>query len=161
MPSSPASEGPQQVDELAEIEERLAQVEDRYKRALADLDNYRKRSSRLIEERVAEEREAMLRDWLTVLDSVERSLRMDASDTSGMQAVLEQIDALLQRQGVARVGAVGEPFDPTRHEAIGVQDDADTPDGTIAELARSGFALGDRILRPAQVVVARHTEPTS
>ena len=67
--------------------------------------------AREIERRVGEEREAVLLDWLEALDSVERALRM-TPDAEGLQAVLEQMEAILARQGVARAGAPGEPFDP-------------------------------------------------
>jgi molecular chaperone GrpE len=139
----------------------LARIEDRYKRALADLDNYRKRAGREIESRVAETREAVIRDWLDAVDSVERALRMepDGPCADGLRAVLGQMDAVLARQGVSRIGAAGEPFDPQRHEAIGVQSTEDVPDRTILTVERSGYALGDRVIRPAQVVVARTPEP--
>ena len=61
----------------ASLSEELARIEDRYKRALADLDNYRKRATREVDRRVAEAREAALRDWLQVVDSVERAMRME------------------------------------------------------------------------------------
>jgi molecular chaperone GrpE len=132
-------------------------LDDRYKRALADLDNYRKRSASEIERRVAEERERLLRDWLDAVDSVERALRMQPED-QGLRAVLDQMEAILGRQGVVRLGAVGEQFDPARHEAIAVQPSGGAPDHTVLEVARSGFAIADeRLLRPAQVVVSRGT----
>jgi molecular chaperone GrpE len=65
------------------------------------------------------------------------------------------MEAILARQGVQRVGRPGERFDPERHEAIGVRETTEVPDHTIIEVARSGFAIGDRVLRPAQVIVAR------
>lgn len=141
----------------------LARIEDRYKRALADLDNYRKRAGREIESRVAETREAVISDWLDAVDSVERALRMepDGPCADGLRAVLGQMDAVLARQGVSRIGAAGEPFDPQRHEAIGVLSTEDVPDRTILTVERSGYALGDRVIRPAQVVVARTPEPAS
>jgi molecular chaperone GrpE len=73
----------------------------------------------------------------------------------GLRAVLDQLEAILARQGVSRVGAPGEAFDPDRHDAIGVRDTTEAPDRAVTEVARSGFALGDRVLRPAQVIVAR------
>jgi molecular chaperone GrpE len=180
MPSSPASEGDEEVrqeqpleapaqpepkgadeDPRADLEELRAlnaQMEDRYKRALADLDNYRKRSVRETDRRVAEAREALLRDWLLALDSLERALRMEAPDSPalpGLQAVLEQMEGILERYGVTRTGATGERFDPERHEAVGVHATADVPDHTIVDVARSGFVLGDHVLRPAEVIVAR------
>jgi molecular chaperone GrpE len=160
MPSSPASEGDGGSVDAPErdLAAELERLDDRYKRALADLDNYRKRSAREVERRVAESTEAQLRDWLDAIDSVERALLMAETDSSlavGLQAVLHQMEAILERQGVTRVGAAGEPFDPERHEAIGVVAAEGVPDRTVVEVARSGYALGDRILRPAQVVVAQ------
>jgi molecular chaperone GrpE len=76
----------------------------------------------------------------------------------GMRAVLEQMDAILARNGVQRIGAAGERFDPERHEAVGVREADDVPDQTVVEVARSGFAVGDRVLRPAQVIVARRRQ---
>lgn len=99
-------------------EERLAleaereRLEDRYRRALADLENYRKRSARETERRVAEARERLLGEWLEALDSVERVLRMQPDD-EGLRAVLEQMDAILARHGVTRLGAPGERFGPS------------------------------------------------
>jgi molecular chaperone GrpE len=133
-------------------------MEDRYKRALADLDNYRKRSAREVDRRVAENREALLRQWLEAIDSVERALRMQPDNRElfeGLRSVLDQMEAILARNGVQRVGTAGEPFDPERHEAIAVQPNDQVADRTVLETARSGFAMGDRVLRPAQVVVSR------
>jgi molecular chaperone GrpE len=145
----------------AERDAELARLEDRYKRALADLDNYRKRTAREIERRVAESREALLREWLEAVDSVERALRMDAEGplAQGLRAVLDQMETLLARHGVRRVGEAGEPFDPERHDAVDVRVTDEVPDRTVLQVLRSGFALGDRILRPAQVVVSRRAAP--
>jgi molecular chaperone GrpE len=171
MPSSPESEAaapaPEALTEPAPAEPQedltgeLARMEDRYKRALADLDNYRKRSAREADRRVAEGREAVLRDWLEAVDSVERALRMEPTNPlfEGLRAVLEQMEAILARHGVERVGEAGERFDPERHQAIGVQPSHEVPDGTVLEVARSGFRTGDRVLRPAEVVVSRREEP--
>jgi molecular chaperone GrpE len=132
-------------------------MEDRYLRAVADLDNYRKRSGREVERRVVEQREALLLDWLEAVDSVERALRMEPDDPlfQGLRAVLDQMEAILARHGVQRIGATGERFDPERHEAVAAQPSEDVPEGTVLEVVRSGFAIGERVLRPAQVVVAR------
>jgi molecular chaperone GrpE len=156
----PAETEPQPADAAGELTAELARLEDRYKRALADLDNYRKRSAREIERRVAEARESALRDWLDAVDSVERAVRMepDGPCAEGLRAVLEQMDSVLARQGAVRIGDAGERFDPERHEAVAVQASAELPDRTIVAVERSGFALGDRVVRPAQVVVARAPE---
>lgn len=140
MPSSPVSE-----------EERLD--DERYLRARADLENYRKRSAQEVERRVAEQAERLLLDWIEAVDSVDRALGMQPSD--GLRSVLEQMEAILARQGVERVGAVGDRFDPELHEAISVQESDEAPDRTVLDVARSGYRHGERVLRPAQVVVSR------
>jgi molecular chaperone GrpE len=154
---------PEQVQnpEPEELRAELERLDDRYKRALADLDNYRKRMAGELERRVAESSDELLRQWLESVDSVERALLMADPGSSlhvGLEAVLQQMEATLERLGVSRVGAVGEPFDPERHEAVGVVTSDEVPDRTIVEVARSGYAIGDRMLRPAQVVVARRGE---
>ncbi|HEY7253582.1 MAG TPA: nucleotide exchange factor GrpE [Methylomirabilota bacterium] len=152
----PESDG-RQGAELAELRERCAQLDDRWRRALADLDNYRKRAARDVERRVAESRDRLLLDWLEPLDSVERALRAEPENPlfEGLRAVLEQMEAILERHGVRRIGAVGEPFDPQQHEAVGTVITDVLPDRTVADVTRSGFTVDDRVLRPAQVVVAR------
>jgi molecular chaperone GrpE len=156
MVEQPVSEARDPTELTAE----LARLEDRYKRALADLANYRRRSALEIERRVAEARESALRDWLDAVDSVERAMAMgsDGPCLDGLRAVLDQMDAVLARQGAQRIGATGDRFDPERHEAIAVQASAEVPDRTILAVERSGYALGDRVIRPAQVVVARTPE---
>jgi molecular chaperone GrpE len=167
MPSSRVSEEteqqapdqqPQGHDE--DVAAELARIEDRYKRALADLDNYRKRAGREVERRVGEAGDALLRDWFEVVDSLERALRAHPEGplADGLRAVLDQIEAILARQGVTRIGAVGESFDPERHEAIDVRTTDEVEDRTVLEVARSGFAVRDRVLRPAQVVVSRRPD---
>ena len=152
-----ASTGP--AGDREELTAELARTEDRYKRALADLDNYRKRSGREIERRVAQARESILREWLDVVDSVERAVLLEPPPCAeGMRALLDQMDVVLTGQGVERIGTTGDRFDPERHEAIAVQPSDEVPDRTIVSVQRSGYAIGDRVIRPAQVVVARAPE---
>jgi molecular chaperone GrpE len=144
MPSSPVSE-----------EEQGARPadDDRYLRARADLENYRKRSAQEVERRVTEATERLLLDWIEAVDSVDRALAMQHSE--GLGGVLGQMESILARQGVERVGAVGEAFDPELHEAISVRESDEVPDRTVLDVARSGYRRGERVLRPAQVVVSR------
>jgi molecular chaperone GrpE len=177
MPSSPVSEEPgprgeqdgaveaeRALEQERDLEAELARSEDRYRRALADLDNYRKRSAREIERRVGEAGERSLHEWLEPVDSVDRALQMQGPATetaAGLRAVMEQMEAILERQGVERIGAVGEPFDPARHEAVAVRETDAAPERTVVDVARAGYRLGDQVLRPAQVVVAQHGGPRS
>jgi molecular chaperone GrpE len=165
MPSSPESDGQAQAveerspeQECEELRQRNAELEDRYKRALADLDNYRKRAQREVDRRVAEWSEGFIRGWLDAVDSVERALRATAPDdpaVAGLAAILDQMEGNLARHGARRIEADGQPFDAERHEAIGTRDTGDVPSGTVVDVARSGFTLGDRVLRPSQVIVSR------
>jgi molecular chaperone GrpE len=143
-----------------DLSEELARTEDRYRRALADLENYRKRASREVERRTAEARESTILDWLDVVDSVERAIQIEPQGPcrEGLQAVMQQIDSVLQREGVTRAGALGEAFDPARHDAVATRAGNGVAPHTVVEVPRSGFVLGDRVIRPAQVVVARAPE---
>jgi len=160
MPSSRASEEQhreQGSEPERDLQAELERMEDRFKRAMADLDNYRKRSARELERLVAERGDAALLEWLEVVDGVERALRQKPANPlyDGLRAVLDQMDSILARQGVRRFGEPGEPFDPNRHEAVEVRETDEAPDRTVVEVYRSGYARGDHILRPAQVAVAR------
>jgi molecular chaperone GrpE len=163
MPNSPVSEKDGAIEAPErDLEAEIADLDDRFKRARADLENYRKRSEREFERRVTEARDAISRDWLDVVDSVERGLRVAEPENpmaEGFRHLLEQMEAILDRYGISRFGAVGEPFDPELHEAVGVRESDESPDMTVVEVVRSGYAAGDRVLRPAQVVVAR--KPTA
>ncbi len=162
MPSSHETEQEQQQQPRAPSEdERYAQLEDRYLRALADLDNFRKRSARDTELRIADVTDGVLRSWLEVVDSIERALQLTADERAAadLRAVHDQIQAVLDRQGVTRIGVVGEPFDPGLHEAVGVYPTDELPDRAIVDVAQPGYAVGDRVVRPAQVIVARRPEP--
>jgi molecular chaperone GrpE len=167
MQSSPGTEQqsePPAEDVRAQLEEARAQLaasEDRYLRARADLENYRRRSEQDLARRVREQSDDLLRMWLEVVDSVERALALTGDDgdaAGGLQAFRDQIEAILSRQGVRRIGEVGERFDPDVHEAIAVVPDGDREAGTVADVARSGYVVDDRVLRPAQVAVVRRND---
>ena len=141
--------------QLESLRADLTRSEDRHRRALADLDNYRKRVARDGDRRAASARDGLLLEWLEVLDSVERALWMEPGD-NGLVSVLAQMEAILTRHGVRRIEALGAPFDPARHEAIAAQPRDDVAPRTVLEVARSGFILADgTVLRPAQVVVSQ------
>jgi molecular chaperone GrpE len=164
MQSSPASEqGGPPGPGIDDLQARIDELDDRYRRALADLDNYRKRSERLADSRVADARDRMLRDWLDAVDSVETALDMTSSDgeLEGLKAVRDQMRSILERQGVQRFGATGERFDPDRHEAIAARESDAVPDRSIVDVVRAGYMDGDRVLRPARVIVSRRPDGES
>jgi molecular chaperone GrpE len=147
--------------DTAAAQAEIARLEDRLKRALADLDNFRKRTGRELDRRTAEATDAVVRDWLEVADSIDRAqaARPEGTPDEDLRAVAEQIAATLAREGVTRSGERGEAFDPERHDAVDVRSSPDVEDRTIFDVARAGYERGGRVLRPAQVVVARRPPP--
>ena len=130
-------------------------------RAMADLDNLRKRFHReVVREREAE-RSRVAAEWVPVVDDLDRALDQAIADdsapagfTEGLQAVRDHAVAVLARLGFPRFEDVGERFDPSRHEAVGAIE-ADAPAGTVVAVVRPGYGTPERVLRPAAVVVAR------
>jgi len=136
----------------------VAELEDRWRRALADLDNLRKRYARELERERAAERARVAAQWLPVVDDLDRALAHAAEDPSavleGVRAVRDHATAVLARLGYPRYEEVGVPFDPARHEAVQAVADADAPPGTVVAVLRPGYGREDHWLRPAAVAVA-------
>lgn len=145
------------AEEVETLRQEIADLRDRSMRTLADFDNYRKRAER---ERAEIRRYAgseMLRDFLEVVDNLERAYQAGGSGDelrTGVEMILRQVEDVLRRHGVERVPAKGERFDPVVHEAVSrqVSDDAEEP--TVVDEMQAGYRYHDRLLRPAMVVVA-------
>jgi molecular chaperone GrpE len=137
----------------------LAEVRERAQRAIADADNARKRAERTAADRVAAERQRVAAVWLPVLDNLDLALRHAGADpeaiVQGVAQVRDQAEEILARLGFGPVGAVGERFDPTRHEAVEAVEEPDLPAGTIVRVIRPGYGGERLLLRPAVVAVAR------
>jgi molecular chaperone GrpE len=144
--------------QLAGVQARLAEAEDRKLRALADLDNLRKRCAAQVERAEADARTQVARQWLPVVDNLERALEHAAADprtiVEGIQAVRQQALGVLASLGFPRRDDTGAAFDPARHEAVAATYDPRVPPGTVVQVVRPGYGEPDRQLRPAQVVVA-------
>jgi molecular chaperone GrpE len=143
----------------AELELRIEQLEDRWRRAVAELDNFRKRMARERAEDRDDERRRVAAGWLPVIDNLDLALSHAGADETGIirgiEAVRQQALAVLADLGFPRrEDDLGRMFDPAVHEAVGtvVQDDA--PAGTVVHVARPGYGPSDRVLRPAGVVVS-------
>ncbi len=144
---------------LAGLQARLAEAEDQKLRALADLDNLRKRYAAQVERAEADARAQVARQWLPVVDNLERALEHAAADprtiVEGIQAVRQQALGVLASLGFPRRDDTGATFDPARHEAVAATYDPRVPPGTVVQVVRPGYGEADRQLRPAQVVVAK------
>ena len=149
----------------AELEERLAEVErerDEYlndlKRVAADFENYRKRVARDQEGLVARAHERLVKELLPVLDDLERSLEAaaqheEAKLEEGVRLVHRELVEALAREGLVEVETDGQ-FDPHVHEAL-LSQSSEQEDGSVIEVLQKGYRLGDRVLRPARVVVSQ------
>ena len=138
---------------------RLAEAEDQKLRAVADLANLRRRCAAQVERAEADARIQVARQWLPVVDNLERALEHAAADprtiVEGIQAVRQQALGVLASLGFPRRDDTGATFDPARHEAVAATSDPRVPPGTVVQVVLPGYGKPDRLLRPAQVVVAK------
>ncbi len=147
---------------IAELQAKVVDSHDKYIRSVAELDNVRKRARKDNEEARVDAQSRVLREMLPVIDNLERAVA-HASQTGdgasgvleGIQLVLRQFAQALERCNVHPVAARGLPFDPTQHEAVSQMVTADAPAGSVVEVMQTGYRIGERLLRPALVVVAK------
>jgi molecular chaperone GrpE len=161
-PAPPEKKLQRQIEEL---EERLAKAEqerDEYladlQRVAADFENYRKRVARDQESLVARAHERLVKELLPVLDDLERALRAAAEHEEveleeGVQLVHRELKEALAREGLVEIETNGK-FDPHVHEAL-LSQPSDEDEGAIIEVLQKGYRLGDRVLRPARVVISQ------
>lgn len=149
---------------LAEKEKELAELRDKYLRVLADSENARKRMRQQGEETVRQERERLLRELLPAIDNLERAVEHARGGgngkpiVEGVEMVLRALLDFLRGHGVTQQNAVGQPFDPQLHEAVEHVESACHPANTVVEEFSRGYLIGDRVLRPARVSVAKAVE---
>ncbi|MEU9882037.1 nucleotide exchange factor GrpE [Streptomyces phaeochromogenes] len=137
----------------------LREAEDHWRRALADLDNLRKRHARELEREAAAGRARTAAAFLPVIDNLELALSHATADpdaiVEGVRAVRDQAVNVLERLGYPRHAETGVPFDPARHEVVGVVQDPDADPNTVVQVLRPGYGEAERQLRPAAVTVAK------
>ena len=140
------------------VQERQA-LYDRYLRLAAEFDNFRKRNARDWQEQRQRAAAEVLRAVLEIADNMERALQAPAEDAQGLRAGVElihqQLQALLQRFGIACIEAKGAPFDPARHEAVLLVDAEGVESQHVVDVVQQGYTLHGEILRPARVTVSR------
>jgi len=144
-----------------DLQEKLREAEDRLLRTQAELENFRKRSRRELEEAHRYREIDLLRSLLPVLDNVERALdaagkKADVESLiAGFRMTGQQIEKLLMIHGCKPIETEGQPFDPAVHEAILQQSVPGVAPGTVVGAATKGYKLHDRVVRPAQVIVSK------
>ncbi|SSC65608.1 nucleotide exchange factor GrpE [Ciceribacter selenitireducens] len=156
-----------EVDPIETLKAENAELRDRFLRLAAEMDNLRRRTERELKDAKAYAVTAFARDMLSVSDNLRRALEAlpdearAAADT-GLSALVEGVEmtergmlATLERHGVRKIDAEGQKFDPNFHQAMFEIPNADVPNNTVVQVVQAGYAIGDRVLRPAMVGVAK------
>ncbi|HEY9179128.1 MAG TPA: nucleotide exchange factor GrpE [Candidatus Baltobacteraceae bacterium] len=154
------------ADLQAQLDAANARAEDNYNKfllAMADFENYKKRIERQFREIADSGRRDLLKNFLPVMDNLERALSFQETSLdalrNGVQQTLRGFEAVLGIEGVKPLSLKGQKFDPKLAEAIGTQQADGVEDETILEEAQKGYTVGDELLRPAKVIVAKqHSE---
>lgn len=145
---------------LADAEAKAQENWNNYLRAVAELENFRKRVARDLENAHKFGLEKFAAELLEVRDSLELGLEAgDKADArsllAGKEATLRLLTKAFEKQGIAEINPVGAPFDPQLHEAIAMQESATAEPDTVLQVVQKGYQLNGRLLRPARVIVAK------
>ena len=145
---------------LAAAEAKAAENRDSYLRAVAELDNFRKRSEREIENARKFAIERFAQELVTVGDALEAGIRIGTENPGpalleGAQATLRELNKAFDKAGIKLLDPKGQPFDPNWHEAMVAQESAEVPPNTVLSVVQKGYSLNGRLLRPARVIVSK------
>lgn len=155
-----ATDAPAGPDELTEARRELNEMRDRWLRKTAEFDNYRKRIERERREQSDQAVVDVLESLLPVVDDFDRALTVEAGPEAdayrkGVELIHAKLHDLLKKRGVRPIEALGADFDPNIHQAVVHEASPDHRDGEVIEVLQKGYMLGDRLLRPAMVKVAK------
>jgi len=166
--SETTEEGPEAIDfsalrdQLAEVKKQSEYHLDQWKRSAANLENYRKHVEKERADLVKSAKANVIMQLLPVLDDLARAfvtIPFELSSftwTEGLALIDRKLQLTLEQQGLEEIKALGEPFDPSLHQALLEEETELYPDGHVMAMLQKGYKLGDRILRPALVKIARH-----
>ncbi len=164
--ASLAEEIEQLAGELQIAEQRAAEAEAGWQRARADFANLKRRTEEersgfatLASDRLLVRVLDLSDDFDLAVEHVPEAVK-ETPWAQGISAIDRKLRALLEAEGITALEAEGDPFDPQTQQAVSYEDTADVPDGTVTKVLKRGYTIGDRILRPALVAVARNDEPS-
>lgn len=159
--AAPGADAPTLQEQLQAAQAERDQFKEKWARALADLDNYRRRVQREMEEDRKYAALPMLKSLLPAFDGLDRAVQAAAQSKNaeqlieGIQLTMKQLEAALNGFGAKSIPAVGLPFDPNMHEAISQLPSTDQPPMTVLHDVERGYMLHDRVVRPSKVIVAK------
>ncbi len=149
-------------EQLAAANTRADENYNRFLLAAADYDNFKKRTERDLRKMLADRRRTLLERFLPVLDNLERALESESTGDAlrdGIEQTLRGFRSVLSAEGVTPIDVAGKAFDPHVAEAIGTSQPSDgIADNTVVEVSEKGYMLGDELLRPAKVIVAKRPD---
>jgi len=160
-PAEAAPAEPTTEERYANALADVAKLRDQLLRTAADFDNFRKRTRREIDDAQKRGKESTVKDLLPVFDNFERAITHaettgeGKSVAEGLRIVLKQFLDTLEKMGIHRINAVGQPFDPSVHEAIQHMESAEHPAGVVLYDVQPGYRLGEHLIRAAMVVVSK------
>lgn len=162
-PVVPAQLTAGQIDDIRERAEKADENWDRYVRAVADLDNFKKRAARERQEGIRFANESLLQELIPVLDNFDMAFAASRSNQSnspeslqaGITMIYQQLKKALVDAGLEEVDALGKVFDPNLHEAVSQHETNDVPEGQVVQQLRKGYKLRDRLIRPTTVIVSK------
>jgi molecular chaperone GrpE len=166
QPDNPAA-APAEPKPSTSLDRELADMKDRLLRALADMENMRKRTEREVADARVYGISSFARDVVGVADNMHRSMQalddeLRAKADEGLKALLDGVELterelinVLEKHGVKKIEPLGQKFDPNRHQAMFEVEDASVPSGTVAQVMQAGYLIGERVLRPALVAVTK------
>jgi molecular chaperone GrpE len=145
---------------LAAAEAKAQENWNSYMRAVAELDNYRKRTEREIDNARKFAIERFAQELVTVGDALEAGIRAGAASPGpalleGAQATLRELNRAFDKAGIKVIDPVAQPFDPNWHEAMVAQESREAPPNTVLSVIQKGYSLNGRLLRPARVIVSK------
>ncbi len=156
-----AAATPSLDEQLAAANARADENYGKFLLAVADFDNYKKRIQRDIDSMVSSRRRMLLERLLPVLDNLQRALQSNAGVETlrgGLEQTLRGFEAVLASEGVKPIEVRGEPFDPRVAEAVGTSAPDGVAEDTVVDVTEKGYTLGDDLLRPAKVIVAKRPD---
>ena len=145
------------LTELESLKNQVAQQEDKFLRLAAEYDNYRRRTAKEKESIWSEAKADAAVAFLPVYDNLERALKQETADEAykkGVEMTMTQLRSVLEKLGITEIPALGQPFDPTLHNAVMHVEDESLGENTVAEVFQAGFKLGDKVIRFSMVKVA-------
>jgi molecular chaperone GrpE len=160
-PGESGAAGYEPRPEIDVVRDELEEAMDKYLRALADFDNYRKRVAREKEQYIQCANEDLIKSLLEVVDNLERALEASAEHTNydalakGVDLTLQRLKEILTTEGLCHIECVGLPFDPNYHEAVMAMEKEGAESETVIEETQKGYTLKGKVIRPSKVVVSK------